>query len=209
MKSFAPKGTDERPESKIDEPPSGGGSRNREVDFHGERRSNGTHASTSDPDARLYRKGAGKAAKLCFIGHALMENPYALFVDACLTKADGHAERVAALYMIELRADRPRRITLAADKGYEAEDFVNELRSMRVTTHVAQNVTGRSSAIDRRTTRHDGYLNRLTVASVGRLLAGLLRSGEVSVTPAVTPQGIGRATTQVLAREILETGSLQ
>jgi hypothetical protein len=116
------------------------GSRNRKADFHGEKRSNDTHASTSDPDARLYRNGAGKEAKLCFIGHAPMENRNALFVDACLTKADGQAERVAALHMIEPRVDRPRRITLAADKGYDAEDFVNELRSMRVTPHVAQNV---------------------------------------------------------------------
>lgn len=158
MKSFTPKGAAEGPENKNNDPPSGGGgSRNREADFHGEKRTNDTHASTSDPDARLYRKGAGKEAKLCFIGHALMENRNALFVDACLTKADGHAERVAALHMIEPRADHPRRITLAADKGYDAEDFVNELRSMRVTPHVAQNVSGRSSAIDGRTTRHDGY----------------------------------------------------
>ena len=158
MKSFTTKGADESPENKMDNPPSGGGgSRNREADFHGEKRSNDTHASTSDPDARLYRKGAGKEAKLCFIGHALMENRNALFVDACLTKADGHAERVAALHMIEPRADRPKRITLAADKGYDAEDFVNELRSMRVTPHVAQNLSGRSSAIDRRTARHAGY----------------------------------------------------
>ena len=158
MKSFTPKSAAESPENKSDDPPSGrGGSRNREADFHGEKRSNDTHASTSDPDARLYRKGAGKEAKLCFMGHALMENRNALFVDACLTKADGHAERVAALHMIEPHADRTKRITLAADKGYDAEDFVNELRSMRVTPHVAQNVSGRSSAIDRRTTRHDGY----------------------------------------------------
>ncbi|MGE5158186.1 MAG: IS5 family transposase, partial [Gemmatimonas sp.] len=139
LKSITPKGKAESPENKTDDPPlGGGGSRNREVDFHGEKRSNDTHASTSDPDARLYRKGAGKEAKLCFIGHALMENRNALFVDACLTRADGHAERVAALHMIEPRADRPRRITLAGDKGYDAEDFVNELRSMRVTPHVAQ-----------------------------------------------------------------------
>lgn len=100
-------------------------------------------------------KGSGKEAKLCFIGHALIQNRNALFVDACLTKADGDAERVAALHMIEPRADRPRWITLGADKGYDAEDFVNELRSMRVTPHVPQNVNGRSYAIDRRTTRHD------------------------------------------------------
>jgi len=149
MKSFKPK--------NADEPPSEGGGRNREADFHGEKRSNETHASTTDPEARLYRKGAGKEAKLCFIGHALMENRNALFVDACLTPADGHAERVAALHMIELRADRPRAITLGADKAYDAEDFVNELRAMKVTPHVAQNTSGRASAIDGRTTRHAGY----------------------------------------------------
>src|SRR5580704_12153825 len=113
--------------------------RNTEADFHGKKRSNETHVSTTDPDARLYRKGPGKEAKLCFIGHGLMENRHGLLVDACLTPADGHAERVAALAMIEPRADRPRAITLGADKAYDAEDFVNELRSMTVTPHVAQN----------------------------------------------------------------------
>jgi Transposase DDE domain len=113
--------------------------------------------STTDPDARLYRKGKGKETKLCFIGHGLMENRHGLLVDACLTQADGHAERVAALHMIEPRADRPTAITLGADKAYDAEDFVNELRSMNVTPHVAQNTSGRSSAIDGRTTRHGGY----------------------------------------------------
>ena len=91
------------------------------------------------------------------MGHALMENRHGLIVDACLTQADGHAERVAALHMIEPRADRPRAITLGADKAYDAEDFVNELRSMKVTPHVAQNTSGRRSAIDGRTTRHAGY----------------------------------------------------
>jgi hypothetical protein len=86
-----------------------------------------------------------------------MENRDGLLVDACLTPADGHAERVEALAMIEPRADRPRAITLGADKAYDAEDFVNELRSMTVTPHVAQNTSGRSSAIDARTTRHGGY----------------------------------------------------
>ena len=120
-------------------------------------RTNDTHASTTDPDARLYRKGKGKETKLCFIGHGLMENRHGLLVDACLTLADGHAERVAALHMIEPRADRPTAITLGADKAYDAEDFVNELRSMNVTPHVAQNTSGRSSSIDGRTTRHSGY----------------------------------------------------
>ena len=137
------------------DPPAGG--RNAEANFHNQRRRNDTHGSSTDPDARLYRKGRGKEAKLCFIGHSLMENRSGLVVDACLTLADGHAERVAALHMIEPRADRPRAITLGADKGYDAEDFVNELRSMNVTPHVAQNLSGRRSALDRRTTRHGGY----------------------------------------------------
>ena len=145
-------------ESNSGEPPAeGGGGRNAEADFHGQKRSNETHASTTDPDARLYRKGQGKEAKLCFMGHGLMENRHGLLVDACLTLADGHAERVAALHMIEPHADRPQTITLGADKAYDAEDFINELRSMKVTPHVAQNTSGRRSAIDKRTTRHGGY----------------------------------------------------
>jgi transposase len=147
-----------KPKDGSGEPPAqGSGGRNAEADFHGQKRSNETHASTTDPDARLYRKGQGKEAKLCFMGHGLMENRYGLLVDACLTFADGHAERVAALHMIEPHADRPQPITLGADKAYDAEDFINELRSMRVTPHVAQNMSGRSSAIDKRTTRHGGY----------------------------------------------------
>ncbi|MER8911632.1 IS5 family transposase, partial [Mesorhizobium sp. M0854] len=154
MKSVKPKGG---PSGGHGEPPTDGGGRNAEADFHGERRSNETHTSTTDPDARLYRKGRGKEARLCFMGHGLMENQHGLLVEAGLTLADGHAERVAALHMIEPRADRPRAITLGADKAYDAEDFVNELRSMKVTPHVAQNTNGRRSAIDRRTTRHGGY----------------------------------------------------
>jgi transposase len=146
-----------KPKDGSGAPPAGGGGRNAEADFHGEKRSNATHASTTDPDARLYRKGKGKETKLCFMGHGLMENRHGLLVDACLTEAGGHAERVAALHMIEPRADRPRAITLGADKAYDTKDFVNELRSMRVTPHVAQNTSGRSSAIDGRTTRHAGY----------------------------------------------------
>jgi transposase len=150
MKSFKPK-------NGSDEPPASGGGRNAESDFHGQKRSNETHASTTDPNAKLYRKGSGKEAKLCFMGHALMENRNGLVVDACLTLADGHAERVAALHMVEPRADRPTAITLGADKAYDAEDFVHELRSMNATPHVAQNTNGRASAIDGRTTRHAGY----------------------------------------------------
>jgi len=147
-----------KPKHGSGEPPGSGGGRNAEADFHGETRSNATHASATDPDARLYRKGKGKETKLCFMGHALMENRHGLLVDACLTLADGHAERIAALHMIEPRAERPRAITLGADKAYDAEDFINELRAMRVTPHVAQNTNGRRSAIDGRTTRHGGYL---------------------------------------------------
>ena len=138
------------------EPPSG--SRNADADFRGETRSNATHASTTDPDAKLYRKGPGMEARLCFLGHALMENRSGLLVSAYLTPANGHAERIAALAMIEARANRPVAVTLGADKSYDAADFVNELRSMNVRPHVAQNTARRGrSAIDGRTTRHPGY----------------------------------------------------
>jgi transposase len=150
MKSFKPK-----------DPPQGGsdsgGGRNVPADFKGEKRSNQTHCSTTDPDARLYRKGPGMEAKLCFIGHGLMENRSGLIVDARLTRVSGHAERLAALDMIEGFADRPRAVTLGADKGYDAADFVEELRTINVRPHVARNISGRRSAIDRRTTRHPGY----------------------------------------------------
>jgi transposase len=152
-----------KPRDGSDGPPTAGGGRNLEADFHGQKRSNATHGSSNDPDARLYKKGRGKEAKLCFMGHGLMENRHGLLVDACLTHADGHAERVAALHMIEPYADRPRAITLGADKGYDAEDFVNELRSMQVRPHVAQNTNGRRSAIDGRTTRHGGYAASLRI----------------------------------------------
>ena len=160
MKSFKPRSASADEETKDGgdaTPPAEGGGRNAEADFHGEKRSNQTHCSTTDPDARLYRKGPGKEAKLCFIGHGLMENRSGLLVDTCLTQADGHAERVAALHMIEPYADRPRPITLGGDKGFDSADFVNELRSMNVTPHVAQNTVNRRSAIDSRTTRHPGY----------------------------------------------------
>ena len=158
MKSFKPKAS-----GGDDAPPPASGGRNAEVDFKGQTRSNQTHESTTDPEARLYRKGAGMEARLCFIGHTLMENRSGLIVDACLTPADGHAERIAALAMIEPRADRPRSISLGADKAYDTRDFVNELRSMNVRPHVAQNTNGRRSAIDGRTTRHAGYAMSQTI----------------------------------------------
>lgn len=149
MKSFRPKGGE-------DEDGEGGG-RNASADFRGQKRSNETHESTTDPDARLYRKGPGMEAKLCFIGHGLMENRSGLIVDTRLTRVSGHAERLAALDMIEPLADRPRAITLGADRGYDAADFVEELRTLNVRPHVARNTSRRRSAIDGRTTRHPGY----------------------------------------------------
>jgi transposase len=149
MKSFKPK-----------QPPGndgGGGGRNTPADFRGEKRSNATHRSTTDPDARLYRKGPGMEARLCYIGHGLMENRSGLLVDARLTLVSGHAERLAALDMIEPVADGPLAVTLGADKSYDAGDFVEELRTLNVRPHVAQNTRGRRSAIDKRTTRHPGY----------------------------------------------------
>lgn len=150
MKSFKPK-----------EPPGNdgrdGGGRNAPADFRGQKRSNDTHRSTTDSDARLYRKGPGMEARLCYIGHGLMENRSGLLVDARLTLVSGHAERLAALDMIEPVADRPVAVTLGADKSYDAADFVEELRALNVRPHVAQNTSGRRSAIDRRTTRHPGY----------------------------------------------------
>jgi transposase len=152
MKSFKPKG------DGGDDPPADGGNsgrRNIEVDFKGEKRSNETHRSTTDPEAMLYRKGQGQEAKLCFIGHGLMENRSGLIVDCRLTLVSGHAERLAAIEMIEAHADRSRAITLGADKGYDAADFVDELREINVRPHIAQKA--RWSAIDGRTTRHPGY----------------------------------------------------
>jgi len=131
--------------------------RNAEVNFRGEKRSNATHASVTDPDARLYKKSPGAAAMLCFMGHTLMENRHGLVVQAELTHADGHGERKAALEMINRHSPgSTRRLTLGADKGYDSADFVAELRRMVVTPHVAQKA--RHSAIDGRTTQHSGYV---------------------------------------------------
>jgi transposase len=136
------------------EPPSPG--RNGERDFKGEARTNETHASTTDPDAKLYRKGRGQAAKLCFMGHALAENRHGLVVRADASEANGTAERTAAVAMIDAHAPGSvRRLTLGADKAYDASNFVAELKQMCVTPHVAQKAI--SSAIDARTTRHAGY----------------------------------------------------
>lgn len=148
MKSFKPKDGAE--------PPSDQGGRNAERDFHGEKRSNATHASTTDPDARLYKKAQGQAAKLCHMGHLLMENRSGLIVDTMVTPATGTAEREAALAMMG-RQPGGHRATLGADKAYDTKDFVADLRDLNVTPHVAQNTSNRRSAIDGRTTRHPGY----------------------------------------------------
>jgi len=138
-----------------DDPPSAG--RNGERNFHKDKRSNETHASTTDPDARLYKKGQGKEAKLSFIGHLLMENRNGLIVDARLTHATGTAEPVAALEMLGDLPDGGR-VTVGADKAYDTAAFVAAAREIDVTPHVTQNINEhRGSNIDGRTTRHPGY----------------------------------------------------
>jgi len=178
MKSFQPKADNTPPDDDPGGPPEPGAAtedpaeptatettqmprphrknRNAEVDFRGEKRSNATHASTTDPDARLYKKSPGTGAMLCFIGHALMENRSGLIVQGDLTQADGHAERRAAIDMIDRHSPgSTRRLTVGADKGFDSADFVAEMRRACVTPHVAQKA--RHSAIDGRTTRHEGY----------------------------------------------------
>ena len=145
-KSFRPRG---------DEPPTDGGG-NPTVNFHGQRRRNATHRSTTDPDARLYKKAQGREAHLGYLGHVLMEHRSGLIVRATVTPADGHGERDAALVMLESIPGQ-HRITVAADKGYDTRDFVAEVRAMQVTPHIAQHTRRRRSAIDARTTRHPGY----------------------------------------------------
>jgi len=154
---------------KDGEPPPAAGSR----DFRGERRSNETHASTTDPDARLYRRTHHGEAKLAYLGHVLMENRNGLAVGGCVTHATGYAEREAALELVEALPVNGR-ITLGADKAYDTEAFVAALRANRVTPHVAQNNTTKKSAIDRRTTRHPGYgMSRARRCLVERIPAWL------------------------------------
>jgi transposase len=147
-KSFRPRDQD---------PPAGSGS-NPSVDFHGDHRRNTTHQSTTDPDARLYKKSGGGESRLSYLGHVLLEHRSGLIVGATVTPADGHGERDAALTMIARLRGR-QRITVAADKAYDTRDFVGALRTMDVTPHVAQYpaTVHRGSALDRRTTRHAGY----------------------------------------------------
>jgi transposase len=144
-----------RPRDDSDDPPAGGG-RNPDRDFHGERRKNETHASTTDPEAKLFRKGPGKEARMAYMGHVLTENRNGLVVDAELSHATGTAERDTALEMVEALPGQ-HRVTLGADKNYDTRDFVARVRAFNVTPHVARNDTNRRSAIDGRTTRHVGY----------------------------------------------------
>jgi transposase len=133
------------------------------TNFHGQKRSNDTHASTTDPDARLYKKSYGTESKLSYLGHALVENRNGLIAAAMATTADGHAERDAALLMLhERQKRRSRRITVGADKAYDVREFIATARELNITMHVAQNNKGRRSNIDQRTTRHSGYARSLS-----------------------------------------------
>ena len=131
--------------------------RNAEVNFHGQKRTNDTHQSTTDAEARLFRKSRNTAATLCFVGHTLMENRNGLLVDMELTQADGYCERAAAMTMLKRLPKRARRRTVAADKAYDTADFVADTRAAGFTPHVAQNTKNRRSALDGRTTRHPGH----------------------------------------------------
>lgn len=156
LKSFRPKDEDDDGE--------GGGDSNRWTDFHGQKRSNATHESKTDPEAKLMRKGLGKEAKLCFSGHVLMENRNGLVVDFRIAEANGKAEREVALQMLDEALPGDKRITVGADKGYDTGDFIARCREMNVTPHVAQCETAhRRSMIDERTTRHGGYYVSQTI----------------------------------------------
>lgn len=152
MKSFRPRG-----ESDGDGP--AGPGRNADRTFRGEKRRNATHASATDPDARLYRQGNGKESRLCYLGHALMEHRHGLAVGGCVTLATGTADRTAALALVERHRPGRRRITLAGDKGFDVASFVDDLRARRVTPHVA--VDGRVTRTGkRRRTRVDGRITQ-------------------------------------------------
>ncbi len=148
LKSFVPK--DGPP------PPASGSKSNPEVNFRGDKRTNETHESRTDPQSRLFRKSKNTEAILCYMGHVLMENRNGLVLDERLTQATGTAEREAALEMLcDLRGEGGK--SVGADKAYDTADFVADCRAIGVTPHVAQNTTNRTSAIDERTTRHPGY----------------------------------------------------
>src|ERR1700726_2744651 len=150
LKSFKPR--HQGPTQPPDDPG------NPTVNFHGERRSNATHQSTTDPEAKLAKKGAGKEAKLCYSANALMENRNGLLIEFAVAPADGYAERNSARAMLETELPGSRRITLGADKGYDTAEFVAACRALKVTPHIARNESrAGGSALDRRTARHAGY----------------------------------------------------
>ena len=150
LKSF------KRKDAEPGQPPDDPG--NPTVNFHGEHRSNATHQSTTDPEARLAKKGAGKEAKLCYSANALVENRNTILIDFQVEPADGHAERRAALAMADERLPGRRRVTLGSDKGYDTREFVAFCRALNVTPHVARNrLRPGGSALDARTVRHPGY----------------------------------------------------
>ena len=146
------------------------------ANFHGEKRSNRTHASTTDPDARLYKKSYGKESKLSYLGHALVENRNGLIAAAMVTHADVRAERDAAMLMLyQKQKQRARRISVGADKAYDSEDFVRSIRELNVTPHFVSNDNHRRSNLDRRTTRHPGYAQSLSRRSLNEKAFGRLK----------------------------------
>jgi transposase len=163
LKSFGPRkpnlGGQRKPQPGRRRPPSGGGGSNPEVDFRGQKRSNLTHVSSTDPEARLARKGNGREARLSFAGHLLMENRNGLAVDVLMTEASGTAEWDAAEQMVKRQRQRHRRrMTVGADKNYDVGRFIETMRELKVTPHVAQNITDhRGSRIDGRTAGQPGY----------------------------------------------------
>ncbi len=163
-KSFKPKGTDK----------SSGGSRNANTDFRGEKRSNDTHASTTDPDSRLYRKSYGVASKLSYAGHVLMDNRHGLAVAGRLTLATTRSEREAALEMAADEMPGQRQATLGADKAYDVRGFIESLRALRITPHIAAKV--KCGTIDGRTTRHRGYAVSQTKRKVVEQIFGWMKT---------------------------------
>jgi transposase len=178
MKTFKPKdgGTTSRRRTRAGATPSATSTASGAPTHH--------PSSATDPDARLFRKGRGKEAKLCHMGHLLMENRNGLIVDPLVTEACGTAERAAALAMLGRQTGR-HRATLGADKGYDTADFVADLRALNVTTHVAQNTTGRRSAIDGRTTRHRATQSASGCASGSRKVSAGSRRRAVCARPAI------------------------
>jgi len=170
QKSFQPK-----PPADGTAPPAPPPGRNPTLDFRGQARCNDTHQSTTEPEARLYRKGPGQPAELCYLGHVLMENRNGLAVDATVTEATGRAEREAALAMLDAwPAPGPQ--TLGADRAYDTREFVTELRARGITPHVTQNTRGRRSAIDGRTTQHPGYALRGRIRARIEAIFGWLKT---------------------------------